>query len=152
MSLKITNSKLHSHPHVGPMSQLIAAQWCQMASENLFITDPGHGLSPIQRHANTLTNADLLSIRHLRINSSEIWINISTFSCKKKMNTKMLSAKCWPFCPGGWLITKILCFTNTGIPIVKIRWSYDCLISTTAFPLLVRKYIFYGIRPQVPMG
>ena len=48
----------------------------------------------------TQTNADLLSIGPLGTNFSEIWIKIQDFSFKK-MHLNILSAKLWPFCPGG---------------------------------------------------
>ena len=44
--------------------------------------------------------------------------------------------------------------TSTGNPIVEIRWSSDCLISTMLFPLLVRwhLYIESGSRPWAAMA
>ena len=35
--------------------------------------------------------------------------------------------------------------TNIGNPVVQIRWSQDCLISMTRFPIVVRCYIKIGI-------
>ena len=38
--------------------------------------------------------------------------------------------------------------TRIGNPMVEIRWSYDCLISTMGFPILVRWHIYIesGLR------
>ena len=46
-------------------------------------TSSGNGLSPVWRQAITWTNADLLSIRPLGTNFSEIWIKIQKFSFTK---------------------------------------------------------------------
>ena len=67
------------------------------ASVNWAIIGSGNGLSPIWCQAITWTNAGLLSIGLLGTNFSEFWIRILSLSCKK-MNLKMLSAKCQPFC------------------------------------------------------
>ena len=60
----------------------------------------GNGLSPVRWQAFTRTNADLLSIRPLVTNFSQIQIEIKNFSLMK-MHLKMSSAKWQPFCPGG---------------------------------------------------
>ena len=63
----------------------------------------GNGLVPVRRQAITWINADLLTIRPLETNFSEILIKIQRFSFKK-MHLKMSSAKCqaailfWPQC------------------------------------------------------
>ena len=62
----------------------------------------GNELSPVWHQAITWTNADLLSIRPLVMNFSEIWIKTQNFSFIK-MHLKMLSAKWLPFCPGGMI-------------------------------------------------
>ena len=58
-----------------------------------------NGLSPDRRQAIIWTNAEILLIRPLGRNFSEILIGIQTFSFKK-MYLKMLSAKWRPFCLG----------------------------------------------------
>ena len=42
--------------------------------------------------------------------------------------------------------------TSMRNPIVEIRWSYDCLISTMGFPILVRRYLYIesGARVHPP--
>ena len=59
----------------------------------------GNGLSPVRRQAITWTNADLLPIRPLGINFSEIQIKIQNFSFMK-IYLKISSAKWQPFCAG----------------------------------------------------
>ena len=66
----------------------------------LTIIGSDNGLSPgRRRQAIIWTNAEILLIRHLGTNSSEILIGIQTFSFKK-MHLKMSSAKWRPFCLG----------------------------------------------------
>ena len=57
----------------------------------------GNGLSPVRRQAIICTNFDLLSIRPLGLNFSEIRIKIQDFLFMK-MHLKMSSAKWQPFC------------------------------------------------------
>ena len=64
----------------------------------LIIIGPDNGLSPGQRQAIILTNAGIMLIRPLGTNFSEIFIEIQIFSLKK-IHLKMLSAKCYQFCP-----------------------------------------------------
>ena len=59
-----------------------------------------NGLSPTRRQAIIWTNAGILSIRPLRTNFSEIFIEVYTFSFKKLMHSKMSSGKWRPFCLG----------------------------------------------------
>ena len=50
-------------------------------------------------------------------------------------------------CTGADFILKY-CLTNTGIPIMEIRGTYDCLISTKGFPMLIRWHLY--IQSEVP--
>ena len=59
----------------------------------------GNGLLPVRHQAITWTNVDLLSIRPLGINFSEIRIKIYNFSFTK-MHLEMSSVKWGPFCSG----------------------------------------------------
>ena len=59
-----------------------------------------NGLSPVRRQTITWTNTDLLSIRPLGTNISEIGIKIPNFSFMK-MHLKTSSAKWRPFFPRG---------------------------------------------------
>ena len=70
------------------------------ASVNCVSIVVGNGLPPVRRQAITWTNADLLSIGPLGINSSEILIKMLNFWFMK-IDLKMRSAKWWPFCRGG---------------------------------------------------
>ena len=45
-------------------------------------------------------------------------------------------------CPGSWFNIKIH-LTSMGIPIVEIRRSYDRLISTKGFPILIRWHLYF---------
>ena len=65
----------------------------------LTIIDSDNGLSPRRRQAIIWTNAEILLIRPLGTNVSEMLIEIHTFSFKK-MHLKMSSAKRRPFCLG----------------------------------------------------
>ena len=65
----------------------------------LTIIGSDNGLSPDRRQAIIRTNAGILLIGPLGINSSEILIEILTFSFKK-MRLKVSSAKRRPFCLG----------------------------------------------------
>ena len=42
----------------------------------------------------------------------------------------------------------IFCLSSIGNPIVEIRQSYDCLISTMVFPVLVRQYLDIESGPR----
>ena len=65
----------------------------------LTIIGSDNGLSPGRRQAIIWNNAEILLIRTLETNFSEILIGIQTFSFKK-MYLKMSSAKWRPFCLG----------------------------------------------------
>ena len=64
----------------------------------------GDGLLLAWHPAIIWTNADLLAIWPLLKNFNEIMIKIQAFSFKK-MQLKMLSAKCWPYCLGLKVLT-----------------------------------------------
>ena len=66
---------------------------------NITIIGSDNSLSPDRRQAIILTNAGILLIGPLGTNSSEILIEIQTFSFKK-MRLKMSSVKWRPFCLG----------------------------------------------------
>ena len=66
---------------------------------NLTIIDSDNGLSPGRRQAIIWTNDEILLIRPLGKNFSEISIEILTLSFKK-MRLKLSSAKWRPFCLG----------------------------------------------------
>ena len=65
----------------------------------LTIIGSDNGLSPGRRQAIVWTNAEILLIRPLGTNLSEILFEILTFSLKK-MRLKVSSAKWRPFCLG----------------------------------------------------
>ena len=67
-----------------------SVNWISIGSDN--------GLSPIRRQAIIQTNARSLSIGLLGTNFIEILIKILNFSFTK-MQLKILSVKCQPFCP-----------------------------------------------------
>ena len=66
---------------------------------NLTIIGSDNGLSPGRRQAIIWTNAGILLIGPPETNFSEMLIGIHTFSFKK-IHSKMLSGKWWPFCLG----------------------------------------------------
>ena len=76
--------------------------WVNIGSDN--------GLSPGRRQAIIWTNAEILLIRTLGTNHSEILSGIHTFPFKK-MHLKMLSVKWGALSPGGDELT------SKGIPI-----------------------------------
>ena len=71
----------------------------QICVSKFTIIDSDNGLSPIRRQAIIWINAGILLIWTLGTNSSEILIQIHTFS-NKKMHLKMSPGKCRPFCLG----------------------------------------------------
>ena len=58
---------------------IIFPQCLIYASVNCVIIGSGKGLPPVRRQAITWTNANLLSIKHLGTNISEIRIKIKTY-------------------------------------------------------------------------
>ena len=84
-------SKTRTLTHL-PLVQHIWMNWVSIGSDN--------DLLPVRHQAITWTNAELLSIRPLGTNFSEIRIKIQSFSFME-MHVKMSPAKWWPFCPGG---------------------------------------------------
>ena len=75
---------------------LTEVEWRIYASVNQVTIGPDNGLSPNRHQAIIWTNADLLSIRTLGINFSEILIEMHIFSFKKTY-LKMSSIKWRPF-------------------------------------------------------
>ena len=73
---------------------------------NLTIIGPDNGLSPGRRQAIIRTNTGILLIEPLRINFSDISIEIHTFSFKE-MHLKMSSGKWRPFCLGLNVLMKL---------------------------------------------
>ena len=71
-----------------PSAAYVSTIWVSIVS--------GNGLPPLQCQAITWTNTDLLWMRPLGTNFSEIWIEIQKFSFTK-MHLKMSSAKWRPF-------------------------------------------------------
>ena len=104
----------------------------------------GNSVLPVQRQTIILTNGDLLSIGILRINFSEISIEIQSFSLQK-MRFKMYSTKWRPFCPGRWvnnaslnntiLSARIFFAKKTLLPSLNLMWlrcwSHEKLIIMT---------------------
>ena len=77
--------------HWGRMTHICVSKQIIIGSDN--------GLSPGRRQAIIWTNAEILLIRPLWTNFSEILIEIHTFSFKK-IHLKMSSGKWRPFCLG----------------------------------------------------
>ena len=77
--------------HWGRVTHICVSKQSIIGSDN--------GLSPGRCQAIMGTNAEILSIRTLGKNFSEILSESHTFSLKK-MRLKILSTKCWPFCLG----------------------------------------------------
>ena len=82
---------LKSHKPISP-------KYCIYVSVNQVSLGLDNGLLPVRYQAITWTNADLLSIAHLRTKFSENWIETENFSFIK-MHLKMPSAKWRPFYP-----------------------------------------------------
>ena len=84
---------------------LTAYQSCHMSKGILVKTGSGNGLVPVWHQAIIWNNTNILSTGPLDTNFDEILIhNIIIFI--QKMQLKMLSAKCQPFCSGFicWII------------------------------------------------
>ena len=90
--------------HWGWMTHICASKLTIIGSDN--------GLSPSRHQAIIWTNAGILLIRPSGTNFSEILIEIDVFSFKK-MQLKMSSAKCRPFCLGLNVLSN------------KIQWNWN---------------------------
>ena len=77
--------------------------------DNVTIIGSDNGLSPGRRQAIIWTNVGILLIEPLGTNSSEIVIEIITFSVKK-MHLKMSSGNWRPSCPG---LNVLICLNGT---------------------------------------
>ena len=98
-------------------------------SVNWVSIGPDNGLSPVRRQAITWTNTDLLSMKPLETNFSEIPDNIQ-HSSLTKMHLKMSSAKQRPFCPRrDRLIAKPLQWHHNGHDGVSNHQPHDCLLN-----------------------
>ena len=100
---------------------------------NCDIIGSGNGLSPVQRQANTLIIADLLSVKPMGTRLNGIWVKISNFF-SKNMHLNMSSAKCQPF----YSSLKVL--TQCGLMMPNKNWSTlaqvmaCCLMAASHYP------------------
>ena len=103
--------------HWGWVTHICVSKLTIIGSEN--------GLSPDRRQAVIWTNVEILLIRTLGTNLSEILIEIQTFSFKK-MHLKMSSGKWRPFCLGLNVLSTRPCWQKVNI-VSAIAWaSVDC--------------------------
>ena len=65
--------------------QLISPRWCIYMSERWVSIGSDNGLAPVWHQAISWINTDLLSVRPLGTNFSEIWIKIRTLNSLKCM-------------------------------------------------------------------
>ena len=124
----ITDSYIPYLTHWGRVTQICVSKFTIIGSAN--------GLSPIRRQAIIWTNAEILLIRILGTNFSEILIQIHTFS-KKKMYLKMSSGKYRPFCLGLNVLTSDSIVTDGG----SSRSRYEAWVTpnhNTGFCLYLR--------------
>ena len=122
----------------------------------------GNSMSPVRRLAIIWTNADLFPLKSMVTKFSEIEIFINAWKCTGKCHLRNGRN----FVYGGWVKLHkrvVICFvvasytgkvkgliqfnsrwhlTSIGNPIVEIRRSYDRLISTMGFPILVRCHLY----------
>ena len=109
--------------HWGRVTLIFVGKLTNIGSDN--------GLSPGRRQANIWTNARILLIGPLGTNFSEIFIGIHTFSFRK-MDLKMSSAKCRPFCPGlnvsidvtRWFMRDIGVISKVNTFSVLMSWEF----------------------------
>ena len=108
------------------MRSLIEAEWLIYASVNYTTTGSDNGLWPGQCQAIIWTNAGILLTGPLGTNSSEILIEIRTFSFKK-MHLKMSSGKWRPLFLGLNVLTHNL---NSSVPVTQLslHWSVDMTV------------------------
>ena len=99
------------------------------------IIDSDNGLSPCRRQSIIWTNAGILLIRPLGTNFGEILIGIQTFSFKK-IDLKMSSGKCRPFCLGLNVLTHCCLDTPYGDIDLGQHLLRNCLLpdGTTQLP------------------
>ena len=95
----------------------------------------GNCLSPGQHQVITWTNDELLSIRLLGINFSEIEFKIQNFPFIK-MHLKM-SVNWRPFCPGD--IDTRLCIYSSLNWVIFGSGTWDCFFNLPIFPLMIMK-------------
>ena len=121
---------------------------------DLTIIGSDNSLSPGRRQAIIRTNAEILLIRPLGTNFSEISIKIQIFSFKK-MRLKVSSAKWRPFCLGlnvltGWSMQSV---TNKNIQVMcsaswGICWHQQCsfaiFISVAMFHIVTYPTLWSG--------
>ena len=67
---------------------------------------------------------------------------------KKKFVFSIISPPHQFFGNNGWINIKMPSYQYIGNPIVEIRRSYDHLISTMGFPLLVRQHLYIESGPR----
>ena len=128
-----------------------------------------NGFSPVPCQAIIWTNVGILLIGPWGTNFNGILIKIQQVS-QKKITLKMSS--------GNWRLFYLNLYefwrnhglyhnsyqglgpdsikrwnlTSIGNPIVEIRWSYDCLISTMGFPILGRWHLYIEAGPCTIIG
>ena len=90
----------------------------------LTIIGSENGLSPGRRQAIIWTVAEILLIRPLWTNFSEILIEVYTFSFKK-MHSKMSSGKWRPFCPGLNVLSKVAAWKIVWLSMVTVCDMYS---------------------------
>ena len=112
---------------------------------DLTIIGSDNGLSPGRRQAIIRTSAEILLVRPLGTNFSEVLFDILIFSFKK-MRLKMLSAKRWPFCLG------LNVFTHSVTP---YEWIVIIIGSHCGFSPIWHHAIMWtnaDIMPRGPLG
>ena len=110
--------------------------WASFGSDN--------GLLPVWCQIITWTNTDLLSIRPLGTNFSEIWIKTQNFSFVK-MYLKMPSATWRPFCSGrDELMTLMIYFLDEYL--VGIYLYFSKAFDTVDHVMLLKKLAYCGFR------
>ena len=112
--------------HYSSWGDVVLTHWDRMTHicvSKLTIIGSDNGLAPSRRQAIISTNSGILLIRPSGTNFSEILIEIMTFSFKK-MNLKLSSAKCRPFCRGLNVLTRYKLQTSMPFTIIDHVLDY----------------------------
>ena len=77
----------------------------------------------------------------------ELWVSLVSYL--EKSDCEILGGH--RIIPGGWFNTKKSHLTSIESPFLEVRQSYDHLISTMWFPMLVRRHLYIGSRPRTDL-
>ena len=84
-----------------------------------------------------------------RRNKKNFWKVMSSAFCKMKKISNVIQHRTQLLLPSEPHFNIKTVFLGMGIPIMKIRWSCDCLIFIIWIPLLVRWHLYIDMAPDI---